>query len=127
VVEQARQQVKAAVLADVADLRQLDIASKLGVEVDRDRYKVDKKLPKIDKMIEDGRALLGKALRDEGGWQRRVEYMKAEAERYCSLSEEEKVIEALAESTGWTAEEARSCYRTNPEAARFMLRASVRF
>lgn len=127
VVEQARQQVKAAVLADVAGLRQLDIANELGVEVDHDRYKVDTKIPKIDKLIEDGRVLLGTVLRNEGGWQKRAEYMKAEAEWYRSLSAEEKEVEALAESMGWTVEEARSRYQSSPEAARFMLDASERF
>jgi hypothetical protein len=125
VVNLARDQVKAAVLKDVEDLSPREIADKLDVtldELDEKRYEEgDSKIPVVSGLIEDGQLLLGKVFRGEGGWQKRAERMKAEAERYRSLSAEDKEIEALAESKGWTVEKARSYYRANPEGARFSL------
>jgi hypothetical protein len=105
-VELARDQVRAAVLADVEGLRHYDIATKLGLKVPEDRYDVDKKIPQVADLARDGRLLLDQALR-EGSWQSKAEEMKAEAERYKSLSDDEKWIEALAENTGMTIEGAK--------------------
>jgi len=118
-VQSARDQVKAAVLADVGNRRHRDIATELDLDVPVDRKKDDMKIPQVADLVRDGRLLLDRVL-GERGWQRKVEEMKAEAECYRSLSEEEKEIEALAETMGWTIEDARSLYRTNPEMARFL-------
>jgi dsDNA-binding SOS-regulon protein len=57
-------------------------------------------------MIERGRSFLIRLFGDEG-WQERLSSMKAEAERYWALSEEERIIEDLAESQRISKEEAR--------------------
>jgi hypothetical protein len=56
-------------------------------------------------------------------WRKHAEGMKVEGERYRSLSEVEKEIERLGENMGWTVERARSLYRTNPGAAKFLAHA----
>jgi hypothetical protein len=56
----------------------------------------------------------------EIGWQKHAEDMKTDADRYGSLSKEEKEIEALVENTGWTVERARWLYETHPGAAKFL-------
>ena len=122
VVQQAQDQVMAAVLRDVEDLSHLEIAAILGIPVEREkRYGIDiyTKIPTVTGLIEDGQLLLGKALRSEGGWQKRADEMKQEGKRYNSLTEEEKEVELLAENTGWTVEKARSYYQTSPEWAKF--------
>ncbi len=117
-VDLARDQVKAAVLADVEGLSHKEIANRLGVDVP-DRYEINAKIPKITDLVRDGRELLDKVL-GEIEWREHAEGMKAEGERYRSLSEIEKEIERLAENMGWTVERARSLYRTNPGAAKFL-------
>ncbi len=123
-VRRARDQVRAVVLKDVEGLSRLEIAEKLGIDITeehvKDRYKQDAKIPEVDGLIRDGRSLLGKLLSSEGGWQKRVEEMKAEAERYNSLDEESRLIERVAETMGWMVEEARSFCRSNPGLAEFM-------
>jgi predicted RNase H-like HicB family nuclease len=98
--ERVWDQVKAAVLKDVEELSLKEIANRLGVTFDEERYKVDSKIPAVTRLIEEGRRLLGKVLSSEGGWQKRAEKMKADAERYNSLSEEEKLRERTAERMG---------------------------
>jgi hypothetical protein len=112
--EQAQDQVMAAVLKDVDGLSHLEIAEILGVEYDEDRYKSDMKIPAVTGLIDEGRGLLGAALRSEGGWQKRAEEMKKEGKRYRSLTEEEKEVEQLAENNSWTVEQARSYRETSP-------------
>jgi hypothetical protein len=122
VVERTQDQIKAAVLRDVENLSPLEIANRLEVHFDEERYhKVDWKIPEVSGLIDDGQLLLDKILSGEGGWRKRAREMKAEAERYRSLSEEGKEIETLAESMGWTVDRARSLYQTNPEMARFLV------
>ncbi len=118
-VKSARDQVKAAVLADVGGLRHLDIAVELGLDVPVGRYAVDMKIPQVGGLVRAGRLLLDEAL-GGGGWQRKAQEMRAEADRYGALSEEDKQAEALAEGMGWTLEDARGLYRTNPGLAGFL-------
>jgi predicted DNA-binding protein (UPF0251 family) len=117
--ELARDQVKAAVLSDVEGLRHREIANRVGVDTEGRSYDIYAKIPAVTKLIKEGRRILEEAS-GEMEWRKRAEWMKVEAKRYRSLSEEEKEIEALAESTGWSIEEARSCYQRNPEEARFL-------
>jgi hypothetical protein len=119
VVERARDQVKAAVLADVEGLSHKKIAKKLGVDVPK-RHKENMKIPEIAALVRDGRGLLDNVLPGIG-WRRHAEDMKADADRHRDLSDEEKKIEALVENTGWPVERARWFYETNPNAAKFFI------
>lgn len=123
-VERAQDQVKAAVLADVEDLKHLEIAHKLGEDVDEDRYSGDMKVPVIADLVRDGRNLLNKVA-GAGGWQKLAEEMKNEAQRYGSLNQEEKEIEQLAGSTGWSLDRARSFLQSNPGGARLLIFAAT--
>jgi DNA repair ATPase RecN len=114
------QQIRAAVLADVEGLSHRRIAEELGLEYDKDRYEVNKKISQVEALVRNGRDLLSRALGGKESWKQRAEAMKAEAKRYSSLTEEEKKIEALAESIGETLEEARSLYKANPGLAKFL-------
>jgi hypothetical protein len=119
VVERARDQVKAAVLADVEGLTHEKIANRLGVDVSEERYKGDMKIPEIAALVRDGRRLLDNVLPGIG-WRKHAEDMKADADRYRDLSDEKKEIEALVENTGWPIERARRFYKTDPDAAKFL-------
>jgi hypothetical protein len=118
VVERARDQVKAAVLADVEDLSHKEIANKLGVDVPA-RHKENMKIPEIADLVSDGRGLLDNVLPGIG-WRKHAEDMKADADRYKALSKEEKDIERLAENMDWPVERARWLYKTDPAAAKFL-------
>lgn len=123
-VERARDQVRAAVLADVEGLSHREIADALGEDVPG-KYEVNMKAPTVGALVRDGRSLLQEALRETGQqWPERAEEMKAEGERYGSLSEAEKEVERLAENTGWSLERARYFYRANPDVAKFLIWAS---
>jgi len=90
----------------------------------KERYEQgDSKIPEVTRLIESGRGHLDEVLRGEGGWQKHADNMKAEAERYRSLSNEEKEIEALAESIGWTVEHTRLRYHDKPAMVRFLAEA----
>jgi hypothetical protein len=115
----ARDPVKAALLADVEDLPHREIAKKLDVDITGRSYDIYAKIPAVTRMIEEGRRHLNEGL-PETSWPKYAEQMRVEGERYRSLSEEEKDIERLAENMGWTVERARSLYRTNPGAAKFL-------
>jgi hypothetical protein len=119
VVERARDQVKAAVLRDVEKRSHREIADMLGVDVSEERSKIDMKKPEIAALVREGRRLLDNVLPGIG-WRKHAEDMKTDADRYRSLSDEEKEIEALVESTGWTIERARWLYETHPGAAKFL-------
>jgi|SRR5215204_219021 len=120
-VRRARDQVRAAVLQDVEGLAPPEIANRLGIVVDKDKYETDNKISEVTRLIEKGRLLLGRALTGEGGWQKRAEEMKDEAKRYNALSEAEKLIEREAEITGRTVEQVRSYYqRIGGGPSRFM-------
>jgi hypothetical protein len=83
------------------------------------RHKENMKIPEIADLVRDGRGLLDTVLPGIG-WRKHAEDMKTDADRYRSLSDEEKEIEALVESTGWTIERARWLYETHPGAAKFL-------
>jgi predicted RNase H-like HicB family nuclease len=115
IVELARDQVKAAVLSDVGKRSHKEIANILGVAVDEDKYKVGSRIPKIQALLREGRSLLDDALKGTGEWKRRAEEMRTEADRYNSLSQDDKLIEYYAEVTGHTAEQVRSFYQRSGE------------
>ena len=118
--KRARDQIRAAILRDVEKRSHRYIAKKLAITFDEERYKGDMKIPEVTALVREGRRLLDDVFAGEGGWQTRAEQMKAEAERYTSLDEESKLIERVAENTGWTVEKARSFCQTNPGLAEFM-------
>ncbi len=124
-VERAQDQVKAAVLEDVEKLSHLEIAARLGIDVNKDKYRSNMRIPEVDGLIKAGGQLLSEVLRGEGGWLKRVAEMKAEGERYNKLSKEDKEIEWLAKNMGWTVEEARSRYGASA-AVRFLARIDYR-
>jgi hypothetical protein len=115
----ARDQVKAALLADVEDLPHREIANELDVDITGRSYDIYAKIPAVSRMIEEGQRLLNEGL-PETSWPKYAEQMKVEAERYRSLSKEEKDIVRLAENMDWTVERARWLYETNPGAAKFL-------
>ena len=106
VVEQARAQVRAAVLADVEGLSHRDIAIELGEPIP-ERYEIDMKIPAVQGMIREGRDVLDNAL-GEGEWSNRAQEMKSDAEHYLSLDEWGRMIEDLARWHGWSPEVARA-------------------
>ena len=114
----ARDQVKAALLADVEELPHREIANKLDVDIRGRSYDIYAKIPAVTRMIEEGQRLLNEGL-PETSWPKYAEQMKVEAERYKSLSKEEKDIERLAENMDWPVERARWLYETDPAAAKF--------
>jgi hypothetical protein len=115
----ARDQVKAALLADVENLLHREIANKLDVHISGRSYDIYAKVPAVTRMIEEGQRLLNEGL-PETSWPKYAEQMKVEAERYSSLSTEEKDIERLAENMDWPVERARWLYDTDPAAAKFL-------
>jgi hypothetical protein len=102
-VKRAQDQVTAAMLCDVSGYSHRDIAKKMGIAMP-ERYKGNMKIPEVGALVRDGRELLDKVL--ETGWKERAKEMRAEGERYKSLSWEEKEIERLARRLmtcrGWT-------------------------
>lgn len=107
VVEQARAQVRAAVLADVEGLSPRDMADELGVPIP-ERYGENKKIPAVQRMVEAGRDILDKAL-GEGEWSNRAQEMKSEAEHYLfSLDDRGRMIEDLVRWHGWSPEVAQA-------------------
>ena len=115
----ARDQVKAALLADVEELPHREIANKLDVDIRGRSYDIYAKIPAVTRMIEEGQRLLNEGL-PETSWPKYAEQMKVETERYKSLSNEEKDIERLAENMDWPVERARWLYETDPAAAKFL-------
>ncbi|MCA1729771.1 MAG: hypothetical protein LC751_10305, partial [Actinobacteria bacterium] len=107
VVELAQKQIKAAVLADVEDCNHLEIANILGVDKPKEyednkkseaeAYKGIIKIPEAEALVRDGRKLLNNALKDAGGWKRRAREIRAEADRYNALSQEEKSMKRQVE------------------------------
>jgi hypothetical protein len=90
--------VKAAILSDVDGLPHRVIGQELGIWPPPDgHYKGD--YPTVRASVKRGREILVKALGTDG-WSKRVETMKAEAARWNSLSDKEKLRETLAEEFG---------------------------
>ena len=117
----AQDQIRAVVLKDVEERSHRFIAKKLGIAFDEERYKGDMKIPEVTALIREGCRLLDTVLKGEGGWKNRAEEMKADAARYNSLSEEERLIEREADVRGRTVEEVRSFYqRSGARPSEFM-------
>jgi hypothetical protein len=106
VVEQARAQVRAAVLADVEGLSHYDIAVELGEPIP-ERYRIDMKIPAVQRLVREGRDILDKAL-GEGEWSNRAQEMKSDAEHYLKLNKMGRMIEDLARWHSWSPEVARA-------------------
>jgi hypothetical protein len=99
----AARDIKAAVLKDVDDLTYREIGRELGVPPPEDAgHKGDH--PTVRKMVRRGRRVLEQALGVEG-WHTQAEAMRVEAERWNSLSEEEREAEMEAEALGVPYEE----------------------
>jgi hypothetical protein len=100
----AARDVKAIVLRDVDGLTYREIGRELGIPPPKDfDYKGDH--PTVRKMVRCGREILKRALGEEGWW-RQVEAMKAEAERWRSMSEMEREAELEAEALNISFEQA---------------------
>src|SRR5215212_3128937 len=90
--------VRAAILRDVDGLPYRVIGQELGILPPPDaHYKGD--YPTVRTSAKRGRKILEKALGTHG-WSKRVETMKAEAARWNSLSDKEKLRETLADEYG---------------------------
>lgn len=104
--------IKAAVLKDVDGLTYRQIGRELGVPPPEDvGHKGDH--PTVRKMVRRGRRILEQALGVEG-WRRQAEAMRAEAERWNSLSEEEREAEMEFETLGVPYEEPFRCAEGEP-------------
>lgn len=98
----AARDVRAAVLKDVDGLTYREIGNELGVPPPEYDGKGDH--PTVRKMVRRGRRILEQALGVEG-WRTQVEAMRAEAERWNALSEEEREAEMESEDLGVPYEE----------------------
>jgi hypothetical protein len=103
--EDANRDVRAAVLKDVEDMSSIQIAERFGLDV-TETQRDEREHPRVRQMIKRGRKMLESALGTEG-WRKQVEAMRAEAKRWQELSDEEQIIEMLAERDDVTGEEAR--------------------
>jgi hypothetical protein len=84
----ADRDVIAAVLRDVDGMTYREIGKELSISPPKNfDYKGDH--PTVRKMVSRGRGILERTLGKEG-WQRQIRTMKAEKERYFTLSEEER-------------------------------------
>jgi hypothetical protein len=104
-VENASVEVNAAVLKDVDELTNREIAEQLDVHISP-RAGVVSDYSKIRKMVLRGRDILERAW-GKDGWREKAEAMKAEAARWYSLTPEERVVEECAELLGVSLQEAR--------------------
>lgn len=110
-VEKARDQVRAALLADVEGLPHKGIAERMGLSLSP-RYETGMEIPEVKDLVRDGRALLKRALGHQG-WRDRAEEMRKDAERFLSLGEHERDTELVAERTGVSKERIRSLKRSS--------------
>lgn len=102
-IENAKRDVRAAVLRDVQQLKNTEIGMILGLDPsDSDRRKGDN--DKARKRIKQGRRILAAALGGEEGWQRHAADMKAELARMRSLTKE-RFIEGSAKAFGVSADD----------------------
>jgi hypothetical protein len=135
-IKKPQRDVRAAILRDVEDLTYREIGERLGIPLPAEP--MDEDLPDdpealedlqkdlerrkgehqtVRKMVERGRRILEDAFGREG-WQQRVQIMKAEKERWWSLSPEERAgerdIEMSAPYLGISIEEARRRTEDHP-------------
>lgn len=100
----ADRDVRAAALKDVGKLTHREIGKELGIPLPEDfDYKGDH--PTVRQMVKRGRSILERVL-GKGGWQKQIEAMRAEAQRWNSLTDVEKDAESTAEHLGMPYEEA---------------------
>jgi hypothetical protein len=104
-VDNLNRDVQAALLDELTDLKHRQIGDELGVppppsSIERGGNDT------VRRMIERGQSFLMRMFGDDG-WQERLSSMKAEAARYRALSEEEQIIEDMADSRRISKEEAR--------------------
>lgn len=112
----ADRDVAAAIFRDVDRLTYREIGEEIGVQPpDNFDYKGDH--PTVRKMVGRGRDILKRALGEEGWWSQ-VEAMRAEAERWLSLSGTQREAEAQAEALGIPYEEALKRSRKDEARAR---------
>lgn len=104
-VKKVGEQVQATLLADVAGLTHKEIAERLSISLPP-IFKDTREIPKVKDLVRDGQALLKRALGNEG-WRERASEMKRDAERFRSLSDEEKDTELVAERTSVSEERIR--------------------
>lgn len=102
---QTERDVRAAVLKDVDGLTYMKIAEELG-EAIPEKYKRKGDHRTVREMVSRGRNVLRRAMGDDG-WPAQARMMREEAERWQSLSEEERRVEHVADVCHMTVEEAR--------------------
>jgi hypothetical protein len=103
-VKDRNRDVKAALLREVAGLRYKEIGEELGISLPP-TSEIKGSHDTVRKSVERGLNLL-KQLFGQDGWREQCESMKAEAERYKALSEEEQIVERMTESQRISREEA---------------------
>jgi hypothetical protein len=95
-VETLDRDIQAAILKDVEDLTYREIGQELGIPPPRNvDIKGDYSTARM--AVSRGRKYLERALREEGGWSKQAEKMKAEATRWKLLTGKEKLRKTLAE------------------------------
>jgi hypothetical protein len=104
-VDNLNRDVQAAILDELTELDHRQIGEELGVPPPPSSA-IKGGHDTVRKMVERGRSFSIRLFGDEG-WQERLTSMKAEAERYWALSEEERIVEDLAESQRISKAEAR--------------------
>jgi len=103
-VKDRNQDVKAALLREVAGLSYKEIGEELRIPLPPNS-EIKGSHDTVRKSVERGLNLL-KQLFGQDGWRERRDSMKAEAEQYKGLSEEEQIVERMTESLRISREEA---------------------
>jgi hypothetical protein len=103
-VKDRNRDVKAALLREVAGLTYKKIGEELEIPLPPNS-EIKGSHDTVRKSVERGLNLL-KQLFGQDGWREQRASMKAEAERYKALSEEEQIVERLAQDFGLSKEEA---------------------
>jgi hypothetical protein len=104
-VKDRNRDVRAALLSEVAGLSHKEIGEELEIPLPPNS-EIKGSHDTVRKSVERGLNLL-KQLFGQDGWREQRASMIAEAERYNALSEEERIIEDMAESLRMSKEEAR--------------------
>jgi hypothetical protein len=103
-VKDRNRDVKAALLREVAGLSYKDIGEELRIPLPPNS-EIKGSHDTVRKSVKRGLDLL-RQLFGQDGWRKRLDSMKAEAEWYKALSEEERIVEDLAQSWRVSKEEA---------------------
>jgi hypothetical protein len=94
-LETAAKRIEAAVLRDVAGISPEEIAQRFGIPKPPN-FSTKKDYPEVRDLVGEGRSLLEEAL-GKDGWRERKKAMKAEMERWQSLSKKEQWAEHVAD------------------------------